>query len=329
LLAPAIWCTMRVIAYNPQTVKEQARLEEISATFKHADFVVLIGTNEKARTDEKVHHSSTERHKWWHWGWNWSRASGPATGIAFGLRGRTFQEKDVYKVYEGDEELKGRVAGLRIRNASCDYTCLAAYYPTKQDGRKAKAYKNTTEKINNWLEKKIEQTPSRSTLLICCDLNDTLKEKHEAMEEEKAKGWSQPTQKMGKKTEKKREEETIELSGKMCLQLTQRGREHEAGNFDTIRIKGQRKAATMADVYATRKVEDKKETQKHLQPLRLNKCYDQKRTRRKRGIMDEGARQKAKAKHGRSWADTISTKGTERADGAVVAEHARPHRQLR
>ena len=127
------------------------------------------------------------------------------------------------------------------------------------------------------------------------------------MEEEKAKEGSQPIQKMGKKTEKKQDEVTIEPRGKMFLQLAQRGREHEAGNFDTIRIKGeteaaeeykigQRKAATTAEVYVTRKAEDKEETQKHLQPLRLNKCYDQKRTRRKWGIKDKGTRQKAKAK---------------------------------
>ncbi len=59
---------------------------------------------------------------------------------------------------------------------------LAAYYPPKGTRRDARKYHETAQTITNWLEARLDETPIRSTAIIGCDLNDTLKNQHDSEE---------------------------------------------------------------------------------------------------------------------------------------------------
>ena len=167
---------MRVVAYNPLAAARPDRIEEISQTFGAADIVLLYGTTQYRRKDEEVHSVDSELHHWWCWGRDGGSRSSKAAGCMIGLRKKSFRRQDVYKVYQGINDVRGRTGGLRIRNDKFDMTALVAYFPPRERGRAvaARYYEQTTGKMMEWIEDKVDGTPDRSMLVLGCDLNDTL-----------------------------------------------------------------------------------------------------------------------------------------------------------
>lgn len=175
-----LWC-MKIVAWNCNNTTADWRLQEIENNLlQGVDVAILIATRERAREiDEGLPRKFRLRHHWgvsWGYGRGWGTNS--ATGITIILSDSKFKPGQITQLFDvasGDEGLRGRAAGLRIKAGHFDFTFCGLYYPVRPSAQRDRAhYGKVCNGLNKWLRQTLLGMPSRTMPVIAMDLNDSL-----------------------------------------------------------------------------------------------------------------------------------------------------------
>jgi len=122
---------MKLIQYNPLSAATLDRQEQIAHELPNADLIALIGTAQRTAPGDRdiTQIKLTDRYSRISWGWAPSRYVNKSAGITFLIKHSLATA--VRQVLRPPDELRGRLAGIRIRNTTKDLLVLAAYIPPR------------------------------------------------------------------------------------------------------------------------------------------------------------------------------------------------------
>ena len=124
--------TMLFGQYNPLSLVNYDRIHDISEVMSHVDILVLTGTQQRAPDRQRPHDTyETAHHHVISWGHRPTKYSNRSAGVAILLSHRRFKKHQVTQVMDPPPELAGRVAAIRLKQGSLDFTVIVAYSPPR------------------------------------------------------------------------------------------------------------------------------------------------------------------------------------------------------
>ena len=163
---------INIVSWNPCSLAEEGRMEQIDMTFKNTDIVILTGTGRKAMLDLPAWQQQMTDHKVHLVGWNKKEDfSNKSAGVAIMLGKKLFRGSHTLRYDVGPQCLAGRVLSIRAKGPRYDFTIVAAYFPPKGSMPKGK-WKKAADMILGWLAKQLREAPHSCTLIVGLDLND-------------------------------------------------------------------------------------------------------------------------------------------------------------
>lgn len=152
---------MRIASYNPMSMLQAGRWDDLAVQFKSIHVIAVIGT--QLSTEHEVEQHRTGNFQRLDWG-----RGDRSTGVSLLLRRDVFPRSCVRKHFTPPESLKGRVGGVRVRTGCMHVALFAVYIPpcdgAKQSGRVA-------SDIFLWLSAIIDGLPHRCVPVMCMDAN--------------------------------------------------------------------------------------------------------------------------------------------------------------
>ena len=128
-LLQLVLASMKVVVWNPLTLKVTYRLKHIATTLD-AGVVLLAGTGLKASRDSN-HAAWHISDKFWCVSFGWQRApfSNASAGCAIILRSKRFLPQHVTRIFVPPAELRGRGGAIRIKSPCGDFFFGTQYTP--------------------------------------------------------------------------------------------------------------------------------------------------------------------------------------------------------
>ena len=177
-VAPAVEAGRRshinVVSWNPCSLAEEGRMEEIDQEFRNTDIVILTGTGRKAMLDLPSWQQQLPHHKVHHVGWSRKEEySNKSAGVAIMLGKRLFRGSHTLRYDLGPQCLAGRALSIRAKGPTYDYMIVAAYFPPQGSMPKGK-WRKAVDLLLTWVAKQLREAPHRCTPIIGLDLNDEM-----------------------------------------------------------------------------------------------------------------------------------------------------------
>eukprot|EP00959_Pyramimonas_sp_CCMP1952_P070234 1466422-Pyramimonas_sp.AAC.1 len=160
---------MRICTYNPLASSYSERIEDRSAELRSWDLILLNGTQKKARPDQVEERHNHIRHWSISCGYKKGRLINSSCGLIF-LVTRRIRREALYEILRPPAGLQGRIAGIRLKDRSYDFTVLNVYFAAVHD----KNHAEIAKKITARLEEQMDMLPARTTIMIGGDINSDI-----------------------------------------------------------------------------------------------------------------------------------------------------------
>ena len=157
---------MRLISWNPLTLVQPCRVEEISDELHACDFIVLPATK-LLHSDFDVKTRKLPHHTMYSWT---RRREDWAAGCSILVRP---QVGEVVKVWKTPAKIKGRAGAIRVKSRNVDICIFVAYFPPSPKKMTPEKEENVRG-IFDWMQKVRNDLPGRCTMFAGIDLNDCL-----------------------------------------------------------------------------------------------------------------------------------------------------------
>lgn len=164
---------LRLVSFNPLSLAKD-RLSEVSEACGWAQLVALQGT--QRRHEQPVVTEEAPRHKAYHFGYDRGALSNRSAGCAI-LHRQEFGE--VCEECRASAATACRSRGaIRLQSRSPpvrDLTVIVGYYPPRpraQGASQGGVCMRTVMALTAWIGAMLSAAPTRSTPLVCVDLND-------------------------------------------------------------------------------------------------------------------------------------------------------------
>ena len=159
-----------VASWNPLTLQENGRLQEILETFK-VPVVALQGTKiKKGFNGDCYRVFRVGVYDVYEWGWARRRYSNRSAGICLALDRRYFP-RCCCRVFSAPAMLQGRGGAVRAKLAGVDLTFVVTYFPPSV---MQPTHINATVKLAEWVETLITKLPNRTCPIMLGDMNARL-----------------------------------------------------------------------------------------------------------------------------------------------------------
>ena len=123
---------MRIVVYNPLTLRSPYRANDISEAMPTADIVLLAGTQirEDCTDVGSVRKERLENHVALHWGYGRGRHTNKSTGVSVLLRSNWLGFDDIASISVAPAALRGRAGTVRLVTRVLDVTIMPCYFST-------------------------------------------------------------------------------------------------------------------------------------------------------------------------------------------------------
>ncbi len=124
-----------ILGWNPLSLRQESRREEVSEELANFDIVLLVGTRVRATPDTPITVQTMPKHWGLVAGWDPKKAGGVgrAAGVEIWFKKSKVPRHCLHHVIPGPAA--GRTLEVRIISGRFDLTLFALYYPPKASGR--------------------------------------------------------------------------------------------------------------------------------------------------------------------------------------------------
>ena len=135
---------LRAAVYNPLSLMQAYRCEDISRVLRAVSFIAMPGTQSKMKGGRKHFMASYDKHWAVHWGFAAGAAcSNRSAGVSIMVDHR-LPASSVVQVFDPQPIFQGRAGGLRIKASGMDIAPLCLYFPVKATSEgKVQVFKKT------------------------------------------------------------------------------------------------------------------------------------------------------------------------------------------
>ena len=163
---------MRLVVWNPLSLRATWRVVEISRVFDKTDVLVCPGARLSAESKSPTE-VRLEKHRSFVFGFDKSDPSARMTGITVMLSNKLFKKARV-SAEAAPGVLQGRVAFLRAKSGQLDISVIGAYFPPRGAAQENHGkYCETARKLSDWTSSKLPGLPQRTLPVVAMDLNDS------------------------------------------------------------------------------------------------------------------------------------------------------------
>ena len=164
---------MKVALYNPLSLRQPSRMNEMSLAMKGMDIVIVPGTQVPAIASSPSHKQQLDKHIVMHFGYRTTAHSNKSAGCSIFLRKGRFREQHLVETISAPEKLTGRGGAVRLRSGRFDILVIAAYFPPRPPKQSEFAgWKKTVDLLAAWVHNVIQHAKQRSLIVLGADLND-------------------------------------------------------------------------------------------------------------------------------------------------------------
>ena len=161
--------------YNPLSVKQSYRREDISCHLKGIDIIAVPGTAQRHSAIVPTPYivGRFPHHIRWSWGFGLAAAySNKSAGIDIFIRKRSFNKRNITRVWSPPKSMQGRAGAVRIQNGGTDICFIAGYIPPfKGPARKKAAFLQLLHIFFSWTYDIVAAMPNRCLPIIAMDGN--------------------------------------------------------------------------------------------------------------------------------------------------------------
>ena len=170
--------TLKLLQWNPMSLVQAGREQEISERFKQFPICVLVGTQIRAMQGRQIFERDLEQHKAVHFGYGRGGLTNKSCGISIMLHKRWFRAPQIATRWcagERNAAIRGRGGAVRLRSGRFDITVIGIYIAPRPSRAEPKAkWIRQVDAVCEWIEWLLTQLPARTTPMLALDLNDGL-----------------------------------------------------------------------------------------------------------------------------------------------------------
>ena len=164
---------IKVVGFNPLNASSKDRLDDIGNELNNFDVILLNGTGIPNKGNIVAESFNTDAgFKVLHSGWDRTSMSNKSAGVSI-MWGKRFRKAKFLPTLEIGGMMQGRAIASRAIGGYFDFTAIAAYFPPiPESAKEYPVYRKCCNEIVNWVYNVLKSTPSTSTPILYCDVND-------------------------------------------------------------------------------------------------------------------------------------------------------------